>query len=245
MNDYERQKYLDAITELYALYRRTLFPALPEIGARAPLMAELLGTSLGEAVYLLDTLRRCLALPGEVCEFGVCQGATSALMANEIISTDKTLWLYDSFQGLPMPGEKDELLDDIFGLGSIEKYHGTMRCGQEVVRGRLKRLGFPEERTRIVPGFLEQTLSGETLPDQVCFAYLDMDFHEPTLLALRALHGRVPEGGVLMVDDYGFFSSGVRTAVREFQEEHPGQYELTLPLALSGKFCFLWKGSPG
>ncbi|WP_243438758.1 TylF/MycF family methyltransferase [Fundidesulfovibrio soli] len=244
MNDYERQKYLDAITELYALYRRTVFPSLPGIGNRAPLMTDLLGTSLGEAVYLLDTLLRCLPLPGDVCEFGICQGATSAFMANEIMDTGKSLWLYDSFQGLPKPGEKDELLDDIFGLGHIGKYHGTMRCGREVVEGRLERLGFPAERTRIVPGFLEETLTPDALPHQVCFAYLDMDFHEPTLLALRALHGRVPEGGVLMVDDYGFFSSGVKTAVHEFLDEHPGEYELTLPLALSGKFCFLWKGSP-
>jgi O-methyltransferase len=40
--------------------------------------------------------------------------ATSALLANEIRSTERTLWLFDSFKGLGKPSEKDLLIDDIF-----------------------------------------------------------------------------------------------------------------------------------
>lgn len=245
MNDYERGKYLDAVTELYALYRHAMFPDLPECGSRAGLLADLLGTQLSEAVHLLSLLRGCLHLPGDVCEFGVAQGTTSALMANEILPTDKRLWLYDSFEGLPEPSAKDRLLDDIFGLGDIERYAGTMACPQSDVRGRLAGAGFPPERAVIVPGYLERTLQengGANLPEAVCFAYLDMDFYEPTLLALRALHGRVARGGALMVDDYGFFSEGAKLAVHEFLAERPGDYLLEFPPPFAGKFCWLRRG---
>ncbi len=74
-------------------------------------------------------LNRALGLDGDVCEFGVAQGATSALIANEIRGTEKDLWLFDSFEGLPKPTDHDILIDDIFNLGSIDRYQGTMACG--------------------------------------------------------------------------------------------------------------------
>ena len=102
-----------------------LFPnPVPE--GRSELLAKLLGTQLSEAVYIINYLHRSLKLPGDVCEFGVAQGATSALLANEIRDTDKLLWLFDSFAGLPKPTEKDTLIHDIFGLGTIESTQGTM-----------------------------------------------------------------------------------------------------------------------
>src|SRR3989442_4580284 len=129
---------IEAASELEAVYRQFVFPGLPgntsEGGTRRhELLAQLEGTQLGEAFYLLDALHRSLSLGGAVCEFGVAQGATSALIANEIRGSGKSLWLFDSFKGLPRPGAKDVLIDDIFSLGSIEKYAGTMAHGQDEV----------------------------------------------------------------------------------------------------------------
>lgn len=242
MNDYERGKYIDAVNELYSLYRHAVFPGLPECGPRVELLANLLGTQLSEAIYLLHLLRSSLGLEGDVCEFGVAQGTTSAFIANEILPTDKRLWLYDSFKGLPDPSAKDRLLDDIFRLGDMKRYAGTMACPETDVRNRLSAVQFPASRTLIVPGYLEHSLlenDGANVPKRVCFAYLDMDFYEPTLLALRTLHRRVSTGGVIMVDDYDFFSEGAKLAVHEFLDEHPGDYELEFPLPFAGKFCWL------
>jgi len=105
-------------------------------------MTQLKGTPPSEALHLVWHLNRVLHLEGDVCEFGIAQGATSALIANEIRGTEKELWLFDSFEGLPMPTGKDILIDDIFSLGSIEKYQGTMACGQEQVIGRLNSISF-------------------------------------------------------------------------------------------------------
>jgi hypothetical protein len=150
-------KLREAVGEMEKLARATVFPDLPEKSGRQELMMKLLGTQLSEALHLVWHLNRTLHLEGAVCEFGVAQGTTSALIANEIRGTDKDLWLFDSFEGLPKPTDRDVLIDDIFNLGSMEKYQGTMACSQgQVIRG-LNAIGFPMQRVNVVPGFIEET----------------------------------------------------------------------------------------
>ena len=79
------------------------------------------------AVYIIDLLMKTAMLEGEVCEMGVAGGFKSRLLADEIIESNRELWLFDSFAGLPKPTGEDRLMDDIFGLGSMEAYAGTMK----------------------------------------------------------------------------------------------------------------------
>lgn len=229
----------ETVAELEAMYRRFVFPQLPRSEPRAALIARLEGTSASEAIYAVAALHRALAVPGEVCEFGVAQGATSALLAEEIRHTDKTLWLFDSFEGLPRPTGKDVLIHDIFNLGSMEKYEGAMAYGQSHVASRLRAIAFPPERVRIVPGFIEKTIVQQGLPGQVCFAYVDFDFYRPIRVALEYLDRVVPAGGQVLVDDYGWFSAGAQAAVDEFVQECGDRWELTLPLEFAGHFALL------
>ena len=80
------------------------------------LLIDLKGTSLVEGLNITNSLLEVLSLEGDVCEFGVAQGKTSKLIAHFIKDTNKKLFLFDSFKGLPKPSEKDELKDDIFNL---------------------------------------------------------------------------------------------------------------------------------
>ena len=235
----DRRKFLELIREVEGMFQQANLSNLPSREGRTELLAELFGTNVSEALYVLEYLHRALRLKGDVCEFGVAQGATSTLMANEIRDTDKDLWLFDSFKGLPKPGAKDELIDDIFNLKSIEKYEGQMAFPVTSVQAKLLRISFPAERVKIVDGFIEDTVASSLLPDRVCFAYIDFDFYNPIRLALQLLHERLAPGGFLVVDDYGFFSSGAKTAVDEFIEEHRDAYELTLPPKFAGHFGIL------
>ncbi len=201
----------------------------------------LIGTGYGEGLYLLDSLHKSLDLDGDVCEFGVAQGATSAFMANELKDTQKNLWLFDSFEGLPKPTGKDSLINDIFNLGSMEAYQGKMACPVDMVKSRLTEIHFPQERTKIIPGFIEKTIFDPTLPKKVCFAYIDFDFYEPILIALQYLDRVLQPGGFVIVDDYNFFSDGVRIAVDEFYASHQDHYELRFPVQSAGFFCILRK----
>jgi O-methyltransferase len=226
-----RAKLLEAAEEMEKLARATVFPDLSKREGRTELMIQLLGTQLSEA----------LQLEGDICEFGIAQGATSALMANEIRDTGKNLWLFDSFEGLPMPTDRDVLIDDIFHLGSMEKYHGTMASGPEQVTARLKAINFPFERVKVVPGFIEKTAQSAKLPPEVCFAYVDFDFYEPIKIALELLDPRLPVGGVVVVDDYGYFSDGAQAAVDEFVDEKQGAYTKQPAPEWASKFCVLQK----
>jgi O-methyltransferase len=66
---------------------------------------------------LIEYLHQSLPVEGDVCEFGVAQGAISAVLAHEIKNTNKNIWLFDSFEGLPEPSEKDILINDLFHFG--------------------------------------------------------------------------------------------------------------------------------
>ncbi|XWK85979.1 MAG: TylF/MycF/NovP-related O-methyltransferase [Phormidium sp.] len=233
----------DLIKELENLYRELIFKELPlDYGSnRLELMSQLLGTKVSEAIYLLNYLHKSLILEGDICEFGVAQGATSALIAYEIRDSDKNIWLFDSFEGLPKPTEKDILKDDIFGLGSIEAYQGTMSCKVDLVKDRLNKINFSNLRIKIIPGFIEETINKAELPDKVCFAYVDFDFYEPILIALNFLDRVLQINGFIVVDDYDFFSTGAKIAVDEFIAANSPKYNFFLPVKAAGNFCILEK----
>lgn len=212
---------------------------------RSKLLSRLLGTPPSEAYFIIDAIERTKTLEGDVCEFGVAQGETSALIANEIIPTKKILHLFDSFEGLPKPTDKDSLKDDIFSLGSMDAYTGTMSCPEDMVVSRLKAISFPENRYKIHKGFIERVILNEVnLPEKVSFAYIDFDLYLPILVTLNYLHYVMRSGSMIVVDDYDYFSTGVKTAIKEFlDDKDPDKrfYDLFVPDNQLGYFAILTK----
>jgi len=217
---------------------------IPRDENRARLLARLMGTPPSEAYFLVQALAACRGIPGDVCEFGVAQGETSALIANEIAGlSGKRLHLFDSFEGLPKPTDKDRLKDDIDSLGSMGAYTGGMSYPDDMVRRRLAAIAFPPDRYAIHKGFIEQLIPvDKDLPGQVSFAYVDFDFYEPIKVALEFLHGVTSPGSVVIVDDYDYFSTGAKTAVDEFVEAKKvagTTYEAFVPDKSLGHFAVL------
>lgn len=212
---------------------------------RTSLISRLLGTPPSEAYFIIQALFNTRLLDGDVCEFGVAQGETSTLIANEIIDSNKILHLFDSFKGLPQPSKKDKLKDDIFSLGSIEAYAGKMACPEDMVETRLKSISFPSSRYIIHKGFIEELIHvDQDLPQKVSFAYVDFDFYEPIKIALDFLDKVTQRGATIIVDDYDFFSTGVKTAVDEFLNERNSKinsYDMYIPNIQFGKFVILTK----
>lgn len=230
-----------AIAELMGAFEALGFSPLPYNERRMSLMRELMGAKISESIYLLHYLRQGFEIEGDVCEFGVGAGTTSALIANEMRDTDKNLWLFDSFQGLSKPTKEDVLIDDVLQLGSMEKYEGAMSHPEATVRAQVEAIGFPKERLRVVPGFVEESLGRGRGPDRVAFAYVDMDLYSPIKCALEHLDGVLSTGGIVMVDDYGFLSAGAQTAVDEFVASRSEGYNVIHPHKFAGKFVLLQK----
>ena len=65
-----------------------------------------------ETERVLSVARECLATEGDFVELGCYKGDTSILLAELLVEKSvekpvKKLWIYDSFEGLPMKGEED------------------------------------------------------------------------------------------------------------------------------------------
>jgi O-methyltransferase len=238
LRDIHRQ---DAV-EIEELYRAYLFDQLPRRAGRGRDLSDLIGTTVSEAIYIVKYLHDGLRVSGDVCEFGVAQGATSKLLAAEIMSlSDRKLWLFDSFEGLPAPSKEDRLIDDIFKLGTMDKYQGTMASPESQVLDKLASIDFPRERVKIKRGWVRDVIKTEDLPTQIAFAYVDFDLYEPIKDALEFIDPHMPPGGQIVVDDYGYFSEGAQLAVDRFLASANKRFIFNLPLSFAGHFCMLSK----
>lgn len=233
-------KYDELTNELEKNFQEFTPDYIPD-KKRSELLKKLYGTGVTEALYIVYFLNKSNQLSGDVCEFGIANGATSALIANEIKKTKKNLWLFDSFKGLSKPTENDILINDIFGLGSMEKYEGSMSYGVQEVEGRLAEIKFPRKKTRIIKGYIEKSIHNKSLPKKISFAFIDFDLYQPIKIALDFLNKKLVPGGIILVDDYGYFSSGAKKAVDDFLNENKEKFKLTMPKKFAGYFCILQK----
>ena len=208
---------------------------------RYNLIGNLIGTSAPEAFFIIESISRTNHLGGQVCEFGVAQGRTSALIANELLETGRVLHLFDSFTGLPAPSVEDELIDDIFNLGTMASYEGLMSVPRKEVIETLERLEIPESSYVIHEGFIKNTLQNSTrLPEKVTFAYIDFDFYEGILDALIFVENKSIIGTEVIVDDYNFFSSGSKKAADYFVESRTHtSWSCTVSNIINGHFATL------
>ncbi len=155
----------------------------------------------------------------------------AALTLLVLNSRERTLFLYDTFEGMPRPADRDFKVGN--GAPAIERWDRQRVADRNEwnyaslreVRANVLSTGYPEERVRFVKGLVEQTLP-ETAPARISLLRLDTDFYESTRHGLIRLFSRVAIGGVLIVDDYGNFQ-GCREAVDEYFAEHPTPILLT------------------
>lgn len=238
-----RMYNFDSVIRSYEYIFSKDLGVIPPNEKRIEIMSSLLGTPPSEAYYIVESIAKTASVAGDICEFGVAQGVTSSLIANEIANRkDVKLHLFDSFEGLPKPTEKDKLKDDIFMLGSMDAYTGTMKYAEDLVLARLQALKFPKDRIVVHKGFIEDLIAKQNnFPKKVSFAYIDFDFYEPIKIALEYLDSVSDSGAIFVVDDYDWFSTGVKLSVEEFMNERPGAYELFVPDKVLGHFAVLTK----
>ncbi len=159
---------------------------------------------------------------GSVVECGVWKGGCSALLA-ETIQTfgvdDKTVYLFDTFEGMPEPGDHDRnLVSDELAMIRYEAKtrdgSGWLAVSIDDVRENLRTSKYPFSRYELIPGMVEATIPADA-PDQIALLRLDTDWYESTKHVMEHLYPRLVQGGVLIVDDFGRWA-GCRKAVTEY-----------------------------
>lgn len=157
-------------------------------------------------------------IPGDVIECGVCNGGTAAVLARTASksSMERTVWLFDSFQGMPETTTHD---------GEAARSHIGKEVGDPTrVREVLRRVGTDMDRVQIVPGWFQDTFASVSIP-QVSLLNIDADWYESVRLCLETFYERVVTGGFISFDDYGHWP-GCRRAVDEFFQTRKLPYKL-------------------
>jgi hypothetical protein len=126
--------------------------------------------------------------------------------------SSRRIHLFDTYEGMPDPTEKDVFLD---GVTTIPK--GALAASLEEVRENMFRTNYPKDNLVFVKGMVEETLPAHA-PEKLALLRLDTDFHDSIHHAMVHLYPRLVPGGVLVLDDYGSMK-GARDAVLNYFKE--------------------------
>lgn len=160
-------------------------------------------------------------------EVGVYKGGTSYFMA--LLAEEMKLpirhYCFDTFEG--------HAAEDINALVDTSHIPNAFDdTSFEAVREYLKRF----ENVSIHKGRFQHS-TDFLLGKKMHFVHLDMDIYEPTLFALNFFQDRMSQGGVILLDDYGFETCpGIEKAVTEFLLSNRDYFGAAL---LSGQFILV------
>ena len=166
-------------------------------------------------------------IAGDIVECGVWKGGSMMAIAETLLrsgDTSRNLYLFDTFEGMAPPTDKDV---DIAGekaerlLEQADKMKDESvwcRAPLEMVKSAVNSVGYPGEKIHFVKGMVEQTIP-LSAPDKIALLRLDTDWYESTKHEMEHLFPRLSKGGVLIIDDYGHWQ-GARKAVDEYLEKN-------------------------
>lgn len=163
-------------------------------------------------------------IPGAIVECGVWRGGSMHAVARTLDAAgdhSRDMYLFDTFEGMTAPTEKDERHDGRTAADLLETSQRNAAvwayASLDDVRNSFADVPYPADRIHYVEGPVEKTVP-EHAPAQIALLRLDTDWYESTKHEFDHLYPRLVSGGVLLIDDYGWWK-GSRTATQEFLAE--------------------------
>ncbi len=165
-------------------------------------------------------------IPGAIVECGVWKGGSamvSALTLLQLGITDRDIYLYDTYEGMSEPTEKDvhftgALAKAEWRQSKKQDHNEWCYASLEEVQKNLITTGYPRERIHFVKGPVESTIPS-TVPQKISILRLDTDWYDSTYHELVHLYPLISSNGLLIVDDYGCWQ-GARDAVDTYFEKN-------------------------
>jgi predicted O-methyltransferase YrrM len=165
-------------------------------------------------------------IPGSFVECGVWKGGSSAIMALAIkdAGQQRHLHLFDSFEGLPEPGENDGAEAAAYSGGRNQGKLATIdECCAELNEVRkliLEKINLPEALAHFYVGWFQDTVpAASTHLGPIALLRLDGDWYDSTKICLDHLYPLLSPGGIIILDDY-FAWEGCRKATDEYRALH-------------------------
>jgi hypothetical protein len=168
----------------------------------------------------LDNVQECVerviadGVPGDFLEAGVWRGGTSIFMRAILAAygiTDRTVWVADSFRGLPPPDAEKYPKDKGLDLSGFSQLAVSM----EQVQANFQRYGLLDAQVQFLPGWFRDTLLLAPVKT-LAVLRLDGDLYESTIDTLTNLYPKLSMGGFAIVDDYGAVPAA-RAAVDDYR----------------------------
>jgi hypothetical protein len=159
-------------------------------------------------------------IPGAIVECGVWRGGTMMAVALTLLNrgADRPVYLFDTFEGMSEPTERDRMLDTparpLWESMRDGDSNAWTRASIDEVREVMESSGYDPGLIHLVKGKVEDTLPAQA-PGQISVLRLDTDFYESTRHELIHLFPLLSPGGILLLDDYGAWE-GARQAADEY-----------------------------
>ncbi|MCW2648579.1 MAG: elmMIII [Pseudonocardiales bacterium] len=172
----------------------------------------------------MDNIQHCVEtaiqdeVPGDLIETGVWRGGASIFMRGVLkayADTTRTVWVADSFQGLPPPDAARYPADS----GDLLHTLGGLAVGVDQVRHNFERYGLLDEQVKFLVGWFKDTLPTAPI-ETLAVMRLDGDMYESTWQAIEALYPKLSPGGFCILDDYGSHASQCGRAINDYRKEH-------------------------
>jgi O-methyltransferase len=199
------------------VYKKAYDPTSREVGRDWPARAE---SMIG--LRRMDNIQHCVQavlsddVPGDLIETGVWRGGACIFMKANLVAggdTDRTVWVADSFQGLPPPNVAlypADTGDDLYTRGGLS-------VGADQVRHNFARYGLLDERVKFLVGWFKDTLPTAPI-ERLSLMRLDGDMYESTWQAIEALYPKLSPSGFCIIDDFGSHQSQAGLAVRDYRK---------------------------
>jgi len=165
--------------------------------------------------YTLFKLAKAAAsLPGDIVECGCLEGgSTRFLLAGTGQDTGKTVHVFDSFEGLSEPMEKDKL-----DTRKAAWHKHSLTSSRMLFENNIRAYA---DMVSIYQGWIPERFA-EVSHKKFSIVHIDVDLFEPTMACLDFFYDKVVPGGIIICDDYGSKSCpGAKKAFDEFFENRP------------------------
>ena len=135
--------------------------------------------------------------------------------------SDRDIYLFDTFAGMPMPDDRDVSIPRP-ARPALARWQRDDRvtfnewayAPVDVVRANLISTGYPRHRVHLVEGRVEESIPAQA-PESIALLRLDTDWYSSTKHELEHLYPRLAARGALILDDYGSWA-GARQAADEY-----------------------------
>jgi hypothetical protein len=162
-------------------------------------------------------------IDGDIVEIGVWKGGSilsMILTLEKLSSFNKNIHLYDTFEGMTEPSEIDVNFENKPANDFLKLRSDLKNCKSEldeVINNISNNSSYPKDLIKYHVGDIVKT---DFIPEKISILRLDTDWYESTKFELDNFYDKVNSGGIIIVDDYGFWK-GSKKAVDEFLIDKP------------------------